>query len=279
MAAKKGGLGRGLEALFNENSIENENVVNVKLTDIEPNKNQPRKDFDEASIDELAASIAEHGLIQPIVVRPAANGTYSIIAGERRWRACRKAELTSVPVVIKNIDEKAVMELALIENLQREDLNPVEEALGYKSLIDAYGLTQEEVAKTVSKSRSAVTNALRLLNLKDDELEALKNGLITAGHARALLSVEQEELREKAFKIALDGASVRQIEIIAKQVKSKPKADRPAKSTYFKEVELALKEELGRKVSVKPNGKSGGTITVEFYNKDELEEIVKNLTK
>ncbi len=279
MAAKKGGLGRGLEALFNENSIENENVVNVKITDIEPNKNQPRKDFDEASIDELAASIAEHGLIQPIVVRPAANGTYSIIAGERRWRACRKAELSTVPVIIKNIDEKAVMELALIENLQREDLNPVEEALGYKSLIDAYGLTQEEVAKTVSKSRSAVTNALRLLNLKDNELEALKNGLITAGHARALLSVEEEELREKAFKIALNGASVRQIEIIAKQVKSKPKADKSVKSTYFKEVELALKEELGRKVSVKPNGKSGGTITVEFCNKDELEEIVKNLTK
>ncbi len=279
MANQKGGLGRGLESLFNENSIENESVVTVKLTDIEPNKNQPRKDFDETAIDELAESIAEHGLIQPIVVRPTANGTYSIIAGERRWRACRKAELTSVPVVIKNIDEKAVMELALIENLQREDLNPVEEALGYKSLIDTYNLTQEEVAKTVSKSRSAVTNALRLLNLKEDELEALKKGAITAGHARALLSIGDAGLRKTAFELALNGCSVRQLEIIAKQKITTQKKKLNIKDTYYKEVELALKEELGRKVVVKQTGKTGGTITVEFYDKNELDEIVKNLTK
>ncbi len=193
MAVKKGGLGRGLESLFNENATDSEGAVYIKLNEIEPNREQPRKDFDEEALSELADSISKHGLIQPIVVRPTTVGTYQIIAGERRWRASRLAGLDSVPVIIKEIDDKALMELALIENLQREDLNAVEEALGYKSLIDTYKLTQEEVAEQVGKSRSAVTNALRLLNLTDTELEALKKGIISAGHARALLSCDDEE--------------------------------------------------------------------------------------
>ena len=172
MAAKKGGLGRGLESLFSENATDSDGAVKLNINDIEPNRDQPRKDFDEQSISELADSIARHGLIQPIVVKPNANGRYSIIAGERRWRASRIAGLNEVPVIIKDADEQTLMELALIENLQREDLNAVEEALGYRSLIDGYGLTQEEVAKRMGKSRSAVTNALRLLALNSTELAA-----------------------------------------------------------------------------------------------------------
>ena len=174
MAAKKGGLGRGLESLFSENATDSDGAVKLNINDIEPNRDQPRKDFDEQSISELADSIARHGLIQPIVVKPNANGRYSIIAGERRWRASRIAGLNEVPVIIKDADEQTLMELALIENLQREDLNAVEEALGYRSLIEGYGLTQEEVAKRMGKSRSAVTNALRLLALNSTELEALR---------------------------------------------------------------------------------------------------------
>jgi ParB family chromosome partitioning protein len=165
MAAKKGGLGKGLDTLFNENATDNEGAVTLNINEIEPNRNQPRKDFDEGALNELADSIARHGLIQPIVVRPTLDGTYMIIAGERRWRACRIAGVTEVPVMIKETDDKTLMELALIENLQREDLNPVEEALGYKALIEDFSLTQEEVAHRMGKSRSAVTNALRLLAL------------------------------------------------------------------------------------------------------------------
>lgn len=279
MATKKGGLGRGLESLFNENSTEGENTVSVKLTDIEPNREQPRKSFDDEAINELAESISNHGLIQPIVVKPKSNGTYSIIAGERRWRACRIAGLESVPVIIKDIDEKAVMELALIENLQREDLNAVEEALGYKALIDTYNLTQEEVSKSVGKSRSAVTNALRLLNLNEEELDALKNGLISAGHARALLSIDDAQIREKALKMSISGISVRAIEQLARQKsKSTMTEKKPLKNTYFREVEIALKEELGRKVSIKANGKNSGTLTLEFFSEKELGEFVKKLT-
>lgn len=278
MAIKKGGLGRGLDALFNENATETQQTVTLKLTEIEPNRDQPRKDFDENALSELANSIAEHGLIQPIVVRPMSSGSYQIIAGERRWRACRMAGLDSVPVVIKDISEKEVMELALIENLQREDLNAIEEAKGYKTLIETYGLTQESVAERVGKSRSAVTNSLRLLSLKENESDALIKGIISPGHARALLAIEDEELRKTALALAVSGKSVREIEALSKASKRAPKVA-ALKPTYFKEVELALKEEFGRKVNIKPVGKSGGTITLEFYNKDELDEIVKKLTK
>lgn len=278
MAVKKG-LGRGLDSLFDENSNDKGGSVLVNINDIEPNRNQPRKDFDEEALSELAESIATHGLIQPIVVKPNLDGTYMIIAGERRWRACRIANISEVPVIIKETDDKTLMEIALIENLQREDLNAVEEALGYKALIEDYSLTQEEVAKRMGKSRSAVTNVLRLLSLEPAELEALRIGSITAGHARALLSTEDKELRAKMLYAAVEGASVRELERMSKlSVKStpKPKKDKP---TFYKEVELSLKNEMGRKVYIKPTSKGKGTLTIEFYSDKELQEFAKKLAE
>ncbi len=279
MAAKKGGLGRGLDALFNENSAENKGAVTVNINEIEPNRNQPRKEFDEEALSELAQSIEKHGLIQPIVVKPTLDGTYMIIAGERRWRACRMAGLTEVPVMIKETDDRTVMELALIENLQREDLNPVEEALGYKALIEEFSLTQEEVANRMGKSRSAVTNALRLLFLTEAELEALRRGTITAGHARALLSCDEMELRQKMLIAAAEGASVRELErmaALAKKSKTTASA-KPKLSNFYNEVALSLKNEMHRKVYIKPTGKGKGTLTIEFYSDEELSEFAKKL--
>lgn len=282
MAVKKSGLGRGLTSLFDENSSDNEGAVTLNLNDIEPNRDQPRKDFDETALSELADSIAQHGLIQPIVVKPNLDGRYSIIAGERRWRASRMAGLTEVPVVIKEADEQTLMEIALIENLQREDLNAVEEALGYRSLIDTYGLTQEEVAKKMGKSRSAVTNALRLLALNDNELEALRRGSISAGHARALLSCDDEATRAKMLIAAADGASVRELEKTAsdaKKAKSAAKTALQKKPTFYSEVELSLKNEMRRKVHINPSGNGKGTLTIEFFSDDELAEFAKRLAE
>lgn len=279
MAPKKGGLGRGLESLFNENATDTDGAVKLNINDIEPNRGQPRKDFDETALSELADSIAQHGLIQPIVVKPTAQGRYSIIAGERRWRACRMAGLNEVPVIIKDADGQTLMEIALIENLQREDLNAVEEALGYRSLIDSFGLTQDEVAKKMGKSRSAVTNALRLLALNDAELEALRRGTITAGHARALLSCDDEEARAKMLLAAADGASVRELERLAAAAKKKPagKKAETKKPTFYSEVELSLKDSLHRRVKITPAGNGKGTITLEFFNDAELSEFAKKL--
>ena len=282
MAAKKGGLGRGLDSLFNENATDSDSAVKVNVNDIEPNRDQPRKDFDEAAISELADSIAQHGLIQPIVVRPTTDGRYSIIAGERRWRACRLAGLNEVPVIVKDADEQTLMEIALIENLQREDLNAVEEALGYRSLIEGYGLTQDEVAKRMGKSRSAVTNALRLLSLNETELEALRRGTISAGHARALLSCDDNEIRSKMLLAAADGASVRELEKMsatAKKAKKSKIKENTEKPTFYSEVELSLKNELHRKVSITPNGKGKGTITIEFFSDDELSDFARRLAE
>lgn len=282
MPVKKGGLGRGLDSLFNENASDSDGVVKISLNDIEPNRDQPRKDFDETALSELADSIAQHGLIQPIVVKPNTNGRYSIIAGERRWRACRLAGLAEVPVVIKDADPQTLMEIALIENLQREDLNAVEEALGYRSLIDSFGLTQDEVARRMGKSRSAVTNALRLLALDDAALEALRRGTISAGHARALLSCDDPELRSKMLLAAADGASVRELEKQAAQAKKAGKAaksEKKQKSTFYSEVELSLKNEMHRKVQVNPSGNGKGTLTIEFFNDDELAEFAKRLAR
>lgn len=278
MAVKKG-LGRGLDSLFDENSNDRGNSVLVNINDIEPNRNQPRKDFDEAALNELAESIEMHGLIQPIVVRPNLDGTYMIIAGERRWRACRIANLSEVPVIIKETDDKTLMEIALIENLQREDLNAVEEALGYKALLEDFSLTQEEVAKRMGKSRSAVTNSLRLLSLEAAELEALRIGTISAGHARALLSTDDKELRKRMLYAATMGASVRELERMAKEKTKtvvKLKKDTP---TFYKEVELSLKNEIGRKVYIKPTAKGKGTLTIEFYSDKELQEFAKKLAE
>lgn len=278
MAVKKGGLGRGLEALLNENATDSNGAVTININDIEPNRNQPRKDFDEQALSELAESIRNHGLIQPIVVKPTTNGRYMIIAGERRWRACRLAELSEVPVIIKDTDDRTLMEIALIENLQREDLNAVEEALGYKALIDDFELTQDEVAKRMGKSRSAVTNTLRLLSLNDAELDALRRGIISAGHARALLSCDNEDVRQKMLLAAADGASVRELEKMAAWLKKTPKAAKPAaKPNFYSEVELSLRNEMRRKVSIKPTGKGKGTITIEFFNDKELKEFAQKL--
>lgn len=279
MAAKKGGLGRGLEALFNDNSADNGASVNVRLTEIEPNRDQPRQDFDEQALSELADSIAAHGLIQPIVVRPTAEGTYKIIAGERRWRACRMAGLDTVPVVIKEVDDKALTELALIENLQREDLNDIELALGFKALMESYGLTQEQVAQSMGKSRSAVTNTLRLLSLKDSELDAVRHGIISAGHARALLACEDEEIRAEMLDKAKNGASVRELEKMAAAVKKSKTEKKPkAKPTFYSEVEISLRNEMHRKVHVNPSGNGKGTLTIEFFCDEELSEFAKKLS-
>ena len=277
MATKSRGLGRGIESIFDENSTDSDKIVTLNINEIEPNRNQPRKDFDEEALNSLAESISQHGLIQPIVVRPTIGGGYSIIAGERRWRACRMAGLTEIPVVIKDTGEQNLMEMALVENLQREDLNPVEEALGYKSLIDNFGLTQEEVATKMAKSRSAVANALRLLNLKEEELEALRSGKITSGHARALLSAENEEIRAKMFESALNGENVRVLEKMAKGKKTAPK--RETKPTFYSEVELSIKNELHRRATVKSTGKGKGTLTIEFFSDEELEDFAKKLCK
>ncbi len=280
MAVKKGGLGRGLDALFNDNSEKNEGAVSVRINDIEPNRDQPRRDFDEQSLSELADSIALHGLLQPIAVRPNSDGNYTIIAGERRWRASRMAGLDKVPVIIKEVDEKELKELALIENLQREDLNAVEEALGFKSLMDTYNLTQEQVSERLGKSRSAVANTLRLLSLNDKELEALRSGAISAGHARALLSCDDEETREKMLSLALGGASVRELEKMSAAVKKQPgkkPAGRKEKSTFHSEVEILLKNELHRKVIVTEGKNGAGTLTLEFFSDDELKEFTRKL--
>lgn len=279
-AAKKGGLGRGLEALFNENATDEKGVVTLRLSEIEPNRNQPRTNFDEDALAELADSIQKHGLIQPIVVRPTSSGVYQIVAGERRWRACRMAELYEVPVVIKELDDQKYYEIALIENLQREDLNAVEEAQGYRTLIDSYGLTQEQVAESVGKSRSAVTNALRLLNLNEDALAALEKGEITAGHARAILAAETDELATAMLKAAKAGASVRELETMVKgKTITKKKTPPTAKNTFYSEVEISLKNELGRKVDIKPKGKGKGTITLEFYSDEELADFARKLSE
>ncbi len=276
MAVKKGGLGRGLEALFSENATDEGKLSELDIHEIEPNKEQPRKDFDEEALNELADSISVHGLLQPIVVRPRATGRYEIIAGERRWRACRIAGLTRVPAVIKELDEQSAAEIALVENLQREDLNAYEEALGYSTLIEKFGLTQEVAASRVGKSRAAVANALRLLKLDKKILEALRVGKITAGHARALLAVEGEK-RDELFELALKGASVRNLEALASKKIAKAKKKEDKVSNFEKEVALSLKEVLHRPVKI-TGGKNGkGSLTIEFYSEEELADFAKRL--
>jgi ParB family chromosome partitioning protein len=277
MATKKTGLGRGLDSLFEDNTVETKPNAELRLSQIVPNRDQPRKVFDDTALRELADSIQKHGLIQPILVRPMDDGSYSIVAGERRWRASRLAGLEKVPVVIKEMTDNEAAELALIENLQREDLNPIEEANGYKTLMDTFSMTQEQVSQRVGKSRSAVANALRLLSLKDFESDALQNGEITSGHARALLSIPDSELRREAFELAKSGASVRELERISKQqspgiTMKKPKLRNKA----YVEVEAALAEQIGRKVKISGNGKSG-TLQIEFFNEEDLFDIAKKL--
>lgn len=284
MAAKKGGLGKGLDAIFIENDTEDGNsTVVLKISEIEPNREQPRHEFNEESLRELADSIAVHGVLQPLLVRPIAGGGYQLVAGERRWRASRMAGISEVPVVIREMTDAEMMQLALIENLQREDLSPVEEALGYKALIDAHSFTQDEVAKSVGKSRPAVTNALRLLNLPDEIIEMLKNEEISAGHARALLAFSDKELMIKVAKsIQAQDLTVRDIERLAKKESKQKQEQELAEQikplpTYYKEVELSLNEHLSRKVKVIKGKGDKGTLEIEFYSEEDLGQLAQLL--
>lgn len=281
MAKRKGGLGRGLDAIFIQNETEDGgNTVTLKISEIEPNHNQPRREFDEESLNQLAESIKTHGLIQPILVKPLFGGGYQIVAGERRYRACQLAGITEVPVTIRELTEQETMEIALIENLQREDLNPIEEAQGYKSLMDEHGLTQEAVAEAVGKSRPAVANTLRLLNLPKSVEDLVKSGKLSSGHARALLAVENKKTIEAlAGEIIASDLSVRQAEKLVKQSMKKPKSEKaPKQPSYYKMVEQTLSEYLGKKVKVKPLvNKKGGTLSIEFYSDDELKELAAKL--
>lgn len=281
MASPKG-LGKGLGALmgdFSEEIQENSPYKTLPIYKIEPNPDQPRQDFDEEELAALAESISVHGLLQPLAVREMPSGYYQIIAGERRWRAARMAELNEIPVIIMEADDKKTMELALIENLQRQDLNPVEEALGYRSLMDEYGMTQEETAGRVGKSRPAVANALRLLALSPKVLEMVRSGKLSAGHARAVLTLKTEKSQEDAAqKIAALGLSVRQAELLCKNLTRKP-APEPRVTLavdYVAECEKSLSKHLGRGVKI-INGKRKGKFELEFYGQEDLQNLLDAL--
>ncbi len=274
--AKKGGLGKGVDALFFDNAVE-ENAVKLPLDEIEPNHAQPRKTFDETALAELSDSIREHGVLQPLLVRPMADGSYRLIAGERRYRASRMAGLTEVPVTIREMTDEEESIFALIENLQREDLNAIEEAEGLKRLIETFGLTQEQAASRVGKSRTAVTNALRLLNLPEDIAQLVKEGKISMGHARALLSVENKaELSRIADLIVKNGISVRETERLAKRADKEKKATekhQKKRDRFYDEVELALGQSLGRKVKVYVGKGGRGTLEIEFFGTEDLKKL------
>lgn len=280
---KRGGLGKGLDAIFAENDTENQNSsITLPLREIEPNRAQPRKQFDEGALAELADSISQHGILQPLLVRPLVSGGYQIVAGERRWRAARMAGLTEVPAVVREMSDQQVMQLALIENLQREDLTALEEAQGYQTLMESYELTQEEIAKIVGKSRPAVANALRLLNLPQAVRELVTEGKLSAGHARTLLPIESaQDMLEMAQLTVKHGISVRELEKMVKkflshETETEPASPRKKKPRYFEEVELALNTHLGRKVKVE-GGKNKGILQIEFYGEEDLANLVNSL--
>lgn len=280
-------LGSGFDAIFDDNVIDNKETRTLRISEIEPNKAQPRKDFDQDSINELAESIREHGLIQPIVVRPMPNGmTYQIVAGERRWRACRIAGLAEVPVIIRELSDSEVSQIAIIENVQRADLNPLEEAMAYRDLIDNYGMTQEAVSKVIGKSRPYIANALRLLNMPESLQLAVRGGDISAGHAKALMSINDKTLMEEAMKrVIAEHLNVRQTEKLASDINTNddvikttdPKEKKTA--NFYTEMELSLHEQLGRQIKI--SGKSGGkgTLTISFFDKEDLIHICEYLSK
>lgn len=281
MASNKG-LGKGLGALlgdFTEEAVQSSAYQILPIYKVEPNPDQPRQDFDPEELQALADSIAVHGVIQPLTVRPLDSGYYQIIAGERRWRAARLAQLSEVPVVILEADDKKAMELALIENLQRQDLNPVEEALGYQSLMQEYGLTQEETAARVGKSRPAVANSLRLLGLCPQVLDMVKTGAISAGHARAILTLKTEKKQmEAAQKILSLALSVRQAETLCKNMAKEPapKKEEVFAVDYVAECEKSLSKHLGRGVKI-VNGKRKGRFELEFYGQEDLQRLLDAL--
>lgn len=284
MAARKTGLNKGYGSLWDNNiestQSDSSNPVQLKISEIEPNKDQPRKTFNQEKLNELADSIAEHGVLQPLLVRPLASGIYQLVAGERRWRAARIAGLTEVPVVIKELSDQEAAEIALIENLQREDLNPIEEAEGLQMLIGTYGLTQDQAASRVNKSRPAVANALRLLNLPEEVRDLARDNKISAGHARALLAfTNKEAMLEVANKIVDGGISVREIERLAKNEGKAPSAKRriTQRDKFFVETEIAFKQALHRNVKINESKSGKGTVEIEFYDKADLLKLIKSL--
>ena len=282
MAKQKGGLGRGFDALFADNTageLSDENkIVLVPIGDIEPDRTQPRRRFDEARLAELAESIREHGVIQPLIVTPSAGGGYRIVAGERRFRAARMAGLRELPVIVRAFSEEETAVIALIENLQREDLNAIEAAQGISRLIDVYGFTQEQAADKLGKSRSAVTNTLRLMNLPEEVRELVAEDKLSAGHARALLGIrENSRIADAAREVIDGGLSVRETEKLVKRYNEAPKVPvRKKRDPFFDEAELAAKAALGRKVVVK-NKTRGGVIEIEYFDKEDLSRLIKAL--
>lgn len=281
MAVKKSGLGRGFDAIFADNSVEDistgVSTVKVKLLDIEPNRDQPRKQFDEEALAELSDSIARHGVLQPLLVRPMPDGGYQLVAGERRWRASRMAGLTEVPVVIRDLTDSQVAELALVENLQRENLNPLEEANGYKELSEKFGYTQEKISEIIGKSRPAIGNALRLLALPEEIQEMVQEGSLSAGHGKALLTVEDEKVMLSLAKLVIEKElSVRETERLARNsVKDEPKGKKTKKrNPYYDEAELALSDVLGRKVKITKSSKKG-SLEIEFFDDEDLKKLLK----
>lgn len=281
MAKKQTGLGKGLGALMLENSVDEMVATNtLPLNEIVPNKEQPRKTFDESALQELADSITQHGVLQPLLVRPLLAGGYQLVAGERRWRASRIAGLKEVPVIIRELSDVEAMEIAIIENLQREDLNPIEEAEGLQALIDRCGFTQEEVAVSVGKSRPAIANSLRLLKLPQEVRDMTKEGKISAGHARALLAFDNEAMiYEAAESIIRNNLTVRDVERLVKLAEktgTTTRAKNRRRDSFYDEVELSLTEVLGRKVKVY-NGRGRGTLEIEFYSAEDLKELANKL--
>lgn len=282
MAKKQSGLGKGLGALMLENNVDDMvSTSTLPINEIIPNKEQPRKTFDEGALQELADSITVHGVLQPLLVRPLLSGGYQLIAGERRWRASRMAGLKEVPVIIRELSDSEAMEIAIIENLQREDLNPIEEAEGLQALIDKCDYTQEQVAVSVGKSRAAIANALRLLKLPEEVRQMTKEGEISAGHARALLAFDNQAIMyEVAKQIVSDKLTVRDVERLAKRPTKSAEKKQNAKhrDSFYDEVELSLTDVLGRRVKVY-NGRSKGTLEIEFYSLDDLKDIANAIAK
>lgn len=275
-----GGLGTGLDSLFSDNTNEVQVKKTLRTSEIEPNREQPRKNFSDDAIASLAESIREHGMLQPILVRPLPIGGYQIVAGERRWRAARMLGLDEVPVNIRELSDTETMQIAVIENLQRENLNPVEEANGYNELIEKYGMTQEKVAQMVGRSRSSIANSVRILSLPENVLDMIADGRLSMGHAKALLGFENRELLTSVAEKACDGGmTVRQVENISQKPDTKPSktTDRHI-DNYFVEMEISLKEKLGRKVKV-DYGKNKGVLVLEFYDKEDLASIAEKLAE
>ena len=278
--AQKRGLGKGLDALFVDNAVTSETAVPepIRLSEIEPNREQPRRHFDEEALQQLADSIREHGLLQPLVVRPMKAGGYQLIAGERRWRASRMAGLTEVPVIVLDVGDEKAMELTMIENLQREDLNPMEEAAGYRQLMEVHHLTQDAVAKAVGKSRPAVANMLRLLELPEDIQDQVRSGALSSGHARTLLSfASEEEMRAAAARVIREGRSVRELERRAKPAAPRGNRREAAQDRYYAEMELAVKEELHRRIRVREKN-DRGTVEIEFYSREDFADLIARIS-